>query len=363
MKAMGLAWGAAFVIVLSGATAQAATKAAAAPASGTAGAAAAPATTPPLPAPSSAAPGSATPGAAEPAAPPAAAQPIAPDAAVAPGPAAPPDIEANGDDDEEEEDDRPRRKRKRKRHKPMDWDQPQEEPEALPAPVAQPWRLVGSHFILSAERLTNVLAWSTTQKVEVPTDNFNSFPDTTSVEIQRSGLDVSFLGATGSNNAFGLPRVGFDGMFSNGLTLGGSLSYVVTSSKHDTVQSGSNNTSVDDPSVSYFVFAPRVGVMFAATPSVGIWLRGGITRISASSEATNTDPNTNTTSTSTSTLTLVDVTLDPQIVISPVPHVGITLGVPIDIGLSGSVETAGSSQNPDILASSYGVSAGLAAIF
>lgn len=60
---------------------------------------------------------------------------------------------------------------------------------------------------------------------------------------------------------------------------------------------------------------------------------------------------------------MVNVTLDPQLVFTPVPHVGLTLGGVLDIGVSGGYEDADGSQERDFKQSSYGVAGGLVAIF
>jgi hypothetical protein len=219
--------------------------------------------------------------------------------------------------------------------------------------------------MLSAERVTNILGWSVTRTATIPGFN-QSFTSDTQVELERSGTDVSFLGSgANSANVFSVPRVGFDGMFENGLTLGGSLSYLVSSGKHDVLDFETTKRSQGDPTNSIFILAPRVGVVIEASPTVGVWLRGGISRISLSTESNNVDIDTGEplTTTSTSTVTLVDLTLDPQLVIAPLPHVGITLGALLDIGVGGTAETSGSTTTSDVTASSYGVSGGLVAIF
>jgi hypothetical protein len=358
---MGLAWGAVLVMAY-GATAQAAPKAAPA---GSAGSAAATAAAPSSVPAAGGAPGAATAGPVVPDAPP------APDAGVAAPetapPPAPPVADAGAKDDEDaEEEEQPRKKRKHRRGarvlraEPID-DEEENAPEE-PAPLADPWRLVGPHFLLGVERITNVLSWSTKQTVEL--SNFNTFGPTT-IELERSGTDVSFLGSGGpSTNVFGIPRLTLDGMFGNGLTLGGSISYMTVSGKHETVSGNANKSNVDDPTSSVFIFAPRVGVVIAASPTVGIWLRGGISRISASTDSQSVDNSGQPLGgTVTTTLTLVDVTLDPQLIITPVPHVGITLGALLDIGASGTLEQTGSTSSMDVTASSYGITGGLVAIF
>lgn len=247
---------------------------------------------------------------------------------------------------EEEEEERALEERARARRpsRPRD-----EEPAQQPA---ESWQIVGSHFMLGVERVTNVQSWSLNGSAQ-------------GSEAERTGTDVSFLASGNSGNVFGIPRVAFDGMFSNGLTLGGSLSYLVTSGKTESKINGTSRGSVDSPTVSIFVLAPRIGVVIPASETVGVWLRGGISRIVSSTESGSTStPNTGTASNGVeTTTTLVDFTLDPQLLICPVPHVGLTLGAVFDIGVSGSVDTDTSDVSTDLKASSYGVTAGLAAMF
>ena len=354
-------WWGAVLVMAHGVTAEAAPKSAAPPVGAAGAAATAPSSEPAAPS----------------TAPDAPVAPTAPDATAptpdttTPAPTAPAAEDGNGAADEEEEQEPPRKKRKKhRRARVIAAEHTEQEPEsdeateAAPPPV-QTWRLVGqARFLLGIERITNALGWSVTESAQVTSanSNFNGAP--TTVELERSGTDVSFLGSgAASSNVFGVPRVALDGMLENGLTLGGSLSYMVVSAKHE-VSQGTNKVSRDDGSASVFVFAPRIGVMIPASPFVGIWLRGGISRISTSYEVPQFDTSSGAqVATATSTLTLVDLTLDPQLVINPVPHVGITLGALIDIGLSGSLETSGTGPTQDVTASSYGVTGGLVAIF
>jgi hypothetical protein len=295
--------------------------------------------------------------------------PAAPDttAPPPPPPEAQPDAASAEEQAEEEAEEARRKKRKRRRQRALDTDEAESDdasPAVDVAPAAETWRMIGPHLMLSAERVTNLLGWSITRTEAVEDLSFSG--PGTNVDLETSGTDVSFLGSGGTSpNVFSVPRVGFDGMFESGLTLGGSLSYLVTTGKYETVGSSTNKETHDAPTASIFVLAPRIGVMFAATPSVGVWLRGGISRISISSEVNNVDFDTGEplTTTSTSTVTLVDLTLDPQLVISPAPHVGFTVGALLDIGVGGTAETSGSTVTHDVKASSYGVSGGLVAIF
>jgi hypothetical protein len=273
---------------------------------------------------------------------------------------------------DEEDDYEPRRRRRRK---PLDW-QPNDDEESS----GSAWTLRGPHFILSAERMAGVLGHTFTveQQTEL-VDPFTGQPTgaVTTRELKHSGTDIAFLGAgapIGSDavviNPFIIPRLAFDGMLGNGLTLGGSISYFVASGEQETPDLDSSAIRKEDtPTASVFLFAPRLGVMLQASPKIGVWLRGGVTRVSMTTEAQQTDFDTGQTFTASNTITMVDVTLDPQLVLSPVPHVGILLGAAVDIGVSGTIErtssVGGSSvkEEDGFAATSYGVTAGLAAIF
>jgi hypothetical protein len=298
----------------------------------------------------------------------------------APAPAPTPDADADADADAEadaREEAREReaaRKRVRRRRAQLEAEVEAEEDEAetkrhteveRPRSRLHDWRLVGPHFLISAERITNVLGWSSTETV--PLVSSNGFPSSSTAELERAGSDVSFMGSGNSTNPFSIPRLGFDGMFANGLTLGGSISYLVASGERQSFTNfnGTGTVTIKEPTVSTFVFAPRLGVVIQASQVLGVWLRGGISRISMSTETSGFDPDTGAqlTSTKTSSLTMVDLTLDPQLVFTPVPHVGLALGALLDIGLSGSYQDSDGSQEQDFKQSSYGVTGGLVAIF
>jgi hypothetical protein len=357
-------WWVAVLAVAHGGTAEAAPKSAAPPVGAAGAAATAPSGAPASPAPSTVP------------APDASVAPTAPDATTpAPDTTTPPPTEPAAEDGngaaEEDEEEPPRKKRKKRRPaRVIAAEDTEEEPEsAETTPTAPPpverWRLVGPHFLLGVERITNVLSWSVTENAQVTSANNNFGSSPTTVELKRSGTDVSFLGSGGiSTNVFGVPRVALDAMLGNGFTLGGSLSYMTFDTEHE-VSDGTTKASRDDGSASVFIFAPRIGVMIPTSPFVGIWLRAGVSRIAVSSEANlfSSVSGQQVTSTVTSTQTLVDLTLDPQLVINPVPHVGITLGALLDIGVSGTFETSGTGPTQDVTASSYGVTGGLVAIF
>jgi len=266
-----------------------------------------------------------------------------------------------------------RRRRERRRQLWLDEDEERERDARLrrrrirrdlavtAAEGPEPWQLVAPHFLVGVERITNWLAWDESETFQLSPQSGGG---TKNAETLSSGTDVSFLGSGApSRNVFGVPRLAFDGMFASGFTLGGSLSYMTVSGKTQAPTGTGGQLVRDDPTSSIFVLAARAGVVLPASKLVGIWLRGGFSRISRSTDFKIADPGVGITTTIVTTSTLVNVTLDPQLIINPFPHVGITFGALLDIPLGGSVESTSFAATHDLTASSYGATSGLLAIF
>jgi len=98
------------------------------------------------------------------------------------------------------------------------------------------------------------------------------------------------------------------------------------------------------------------------TPLLGIWPRGGITWLIASSESASGN-----TKTSSNRLAL---TMEVPLVITPVPHAGFTVGPTLDLGLSGSDEIKNTDDmgvtttlKQDVVGTDFGIQAGLFVYF
>jgi len=357
------------------------------PAPATSAAPVAPAPTPPAPSTTPVAPG-ATPSAA----PTDAATPQAPPADAA-APAAPPPGAAPAAE-EEEEAPAPRRKHKKKHrrhHVDEDRDEDEDEDEDEDSDDddrraqreerrqrhREGWHARDTTFIVSAERLTTLAYWTVSENEPAQSNGFGGVISGT--KRDTSGVDVSFLGNAPLGNVHNIPRLGFDGRLPNGLTLGGSLSYIVSSSDTETADTSSSSSSTsrtfENPTQAVFLMGARIGVLFEASRYVSLWLRGGGTRLSVSADSKIFDNNsgTQTNFTHTETTTLYTINLEPQVVITPIAHVGVTLGVNLDICASGTkkqtsdipanLPTASNTEEHDLSASSYGASAGLIALF
>jgi len=187
-------------------------------------------------------------------------------------------------------------------------------------------------FIVSADRLMGLYVWS--QKSEQTSPPLMN-PTTTTL----SGTGFNFLwgGDTGvgSQNApvYSIPRLAFDYVVIPGLTVGASIGYLHRGGSSETTRNNVT-TTVDTPSGNGLLLLPRAGYIFDFTPLLGVWARGGFTYYWAKATTTNTAGMT-TTSTKNSFDGLA-LSLDPQLVITPVPHFGITVGPMLDLPLAGS---------------------------
>lgn len=224
--------------------------------------------------------------------------------------------------------------------------------EASTAGLQSDWELAGAHFVLSFERMTTLLSWK--QSVQVPS-NFGGSSNGSTTEISTSGADISLLWGGGERTPSSLPRIAFDGVFSNGFTLGGSLGVLSSSG---TSKDSTGESPLSDH--SGYLFGFRAGVLLPASETIGIWLRGGFTHFSSTSSAGSSS-----TTSPKESVTAWDFTLDPQVVIVAAPRVGITFGPLFDIPVAGTDRVENGSQvlEADYKNSAYGVTAGASAIF
>lgn len=172
-----------------------------------------------------------------------------------------------------------------------------------------------------------------------------------------------------------IPRLSFDGVLDQGVTLGGSFVYTRSSgeTEEETSQAGiSMTTSDDSPTLTWLSIHPRVGFVANLSDAVAIWPRAGITysSLGIESESTSFIGGVETTVTSEATISFTELSLELLFVASPVPHAAFVFGPYLDYGLSGDAETEQSPSTAvvdepdiDIDYTSYGIVAGLALVF
>jgi hypothetical protein len=177
-------------------------------------------------------------------------------------------------------------------------------------------------FIISADRLFGLSFWSASQ------DQGNN------ITVKESGTAINLLFGSDSNvlGPYSTPRLGFDYTVTKSVTIGGTIGFISRGGSTDT-DTGNGTTSVDSPTVTGFVFAPRGGYILVINPMMALWLRGGLSYFTASSESQNMN------TTTTTTTNGFSLNLEPQFVVTPVPHFGFSAGLLGDIPLSGNQKT------------------------
>lgn len=205
-------------------------------------------------------------------------------------------------------------------------------------------------FILGAERLFGYAATTST----VESKGIDPAVKTTTT---HSNLGLLVTNAT---SALTVPRIAFDINVFSGVTLGGAFGYASSSGEAES-KVGQSTVKDDGPKARAVVFAPRLGWL-TMSGMTGFWGRAGFTYFSSSEES----------STSGTTPTKTEVTgsglsaqLEPSLLIAPIDHVVFSVGLHLNIPLSGSVTvkqigtTAADTTEFDAKLTSYGVTAGL----
>ena len=219
--------------------------------------------------------------------------------------------------------------------------------------------------IVSADRLFGVYFWSVKSQADAtPADPNPQIATQSGTAINLLwGSDSSFV-AGGTADVYSVPRLAFDYTVIDHLSVGGSIGYLNRSGKTETTMDGVT-TSRDSPTGFALLFSPRVGFAIALSPMVAIWPRLGITYFTASTQSTNMAMPPTTTKT---TLNGFALSMDAELVITPLSHVGFTVGPMLDLPLSGrmKIERTGGTNNlteSSAKITNYGLTAGLLVYF
>jgi hypothetical protein len=203
-------------------------------------------------------------------------------------------------------------------------------------------------FIFSADRLLPFFGFSS-----VSIDNGTNGNQTkNSTTVTQTSLSF-FYGGTpspgllgnggydiGANLFYTVPRLGFDYVVVPNVTIGGDIVLYFTlggstSTEIDTSNGMSTNTSNGNPATTLFGIAPRGGYILPLNDMFSLWLRGGFSYYTATVKQTL--PNGGGTSSGSEHQPAID--LDPQIVFTPIPHLGFTAGLTADIPFAGGFST------------------------
>jgi hypothetical protein len=128
-----------------------------------------------------------------------------------------------------------------------------------------------------------------------------------------------------------VPRLAFDYVPVDGLTLGGAIGFAVGDLENVTTNDNNNAiASTDGPSTTAFVLSPRVGYVLGLGKLLSLWLRGGMTFYWL-----NTDYPVPAPRTLSARVSGLSLDLDPTLMISPFEHLAFTVGLLVDLPLTG----------------------------
>jgi hypothetical protein len=195
-------------------------------------------------------------------------------------------------------------------------------------------------FIISADRLFQLFAWDNWTRDQLGGGLGGGVRSATVTDNQT--FFSFFYGQSpnpGVDRFFTVPRVGLDYTIIDRLTLGGDLVLVFSvggshKTEIDFTNGQTNSTSNDNPGILGFGVAPRVGYILGLSDLFSLWLRGGVSYYVISSKQT---IDINPVTTRTDTINQFAIDLEPQFVLTPIPHVGFTAGIDMDIPITGGI--------------------------
>ncbi len=141
------------------------------------------------------------------------------------------------------------------------------------------------------------------------------------------------------------PRLGIDRVFASGWTSGGSVAFSTVGGKRAVTKANVTETDTKG-SVSGLVLTPRVGYLMGLSPRISLWLRGGVSLLSYKSDSSD--------GSFTSAYDGVNVTVDPQLLITPSDTFGLAVGLVADLPLSGRQTMSATSGGIDPATASGG---------
>ena len=190
-------------------------------------------------------------------------------------------------------------------------------------------------FIVSADRLLPLLSY---QSVKT-TDNGNSDTQSRlSIALMNNGPPEAFA------TSYNLPRLSFDWVPVQNLTIGGAAWFYMDLQATDT-KSGSSST--DQPKLTYWGVAPRVGYIFPIGDKLSLWPRAGVEYGSVTS------------SDGSVSLNQFAVDVEAMLVISPWNHFGFTVGPAADIPITGKQTLGKAATSVDLSMLQIGLTAGM----
>jgi hypothetical protein len=134
---------------------------------------------------------------------------------------------------------------------------------------------------------------------------------------------------------YNVPRFAFDYTVWRHLTVGGSVwLYFQAGNSNTHSEPGTPDVTTDQPKVTFWGLAPRVGWILHLSDLFAFWPRGGISFNDSSSGVTRHMGNVSIDSSTSYTQWALD--LEPMFAITPLPHGAFTVGPVLDIPLGGT---------------------------
>jgi hypothetical protein len=191
------------------------------------------------------------------------------------------------------------------------------------ASAQQPAEAFGEQgqFIISADRLMPLFAYE---------NNKRTGPGGTSDSTTVTSMALVTHGPDGVT-VYNVPRFAFDYTIWKHLTIGGSAWVYFQLGNSNTHSEPGMQTSEDQPKVTYWGLAPRVGWILHLSDLFAFWPRGGV---SFNQTVTSIPPPVGN---ATETATQWALNLEPMFAITPVPHAAFTVGPVVDIPFAGSL--------------------------
>jgi hypothetical protein len=182
-------------------------------------------------------------------------------------------------------------------------------------------------FIVSADRLLPLLSF---QSVKETASDGSSITD--------SRVSIALM-----NNApfdalqsfYNLPRVAFDWIPVQNLTVGGAVwLYADLSSSQTTSTPGKASVSTDTPKATYWGIAPRIGYIFPMSDKLSFWPRVGVeyNNVGLSNVGQGSQ-----------SITQFAFVAEALLVVSPWNHFGFTVGPTLDAPITGEQTTTNST--------------------
>lgn len=194
-------------------------------------------------------------------------------------------------------------------------------------------------WIVSAERLFGI-AYAKATEVDGAT--------TTTDSRTAIALLCPPIGPGGLSSPHHIPRIALDVDVMGGFTIGGAVGFVSSSgtTKTETAATGtspSSSSERDAASATTFLLSPRLGYAVSLSSLFTFWPRVSVSYYDISVSAPGTIATGNASGTGTTVVGTVErnfngigLGIEPALVLTPLPHVGLVFAPAIDFPLSGS---------------------------